>query len=195
MQNETKSRTWTVYPPATRNKAFRLYISKKITLAEIAREVEVSPFTLTNWMTKYKWAEKRRQLAQRLEDDSIAEYRELVSQKKSIVARRHLDLSEKIDDKILDMIGEKEIKEIDLEDTAKIQNIARAAKASTEISARVVGLDHKAESGPGGSNLLVQVNVNPLPDNDDEDPESAPMFDGEEVADPEPEPIPDPDPF
>jgi hypothetical protein len=187
-----------VHPPHVKVKARELYLTTKLTLAEIAGRVAVPLNTVRSWHFHDKWPDERRRLEKDLQERSDFEAARVVQESRVGVMKRHLTVGEKIEDhaeKILDKAteDEKNLKPDDL------LSVSKAFQASGNITGRVVGLDQAGgrAGGPTGVAVLINTNFVPTPSAPQNPPGPDPKSpeDVGDLIDVEPEPDEDEEPF
>lgn len=148
-----------------KSKAFDLYMTRSTTLTEISNQTGVTICTLKYWANREKWVAKRDALLH----DSLASvetrHAETIRRARPKVMDRQLRIAEKLDDHIETTLTSNRLKGANGEeivlDPDSVLTIARAAKASSDISSRVIGIDKRNSKG---NNLFlgpVQFNLSP----------------------------------
>lgn len=141
-----------IYSDTERLKVFELWLMERPSSFEISRRTGVPANTIRAWKKKYHWMEKRRQFLQDLEARYLSELGGIVRRNRPVVMRRHLTMAAKLDDAVS--------KTMDAATNAlppqDLSNLARAAKSSSDIAARVVGLDSTSYQESAASPSLLQ---------------------------------------
>jgi transposase-like protein len=152
------------YPETTKQQCLDEYLFTNKSMEDIARANGVPPGTLRYWHYTYKWREKRQALAKDLEERHGHEIRAVIHENAGKIVRRHVALTEKFDANIMRTLNWAEQLETGIEPEA-LADLGKAIKSSTDVSARLIGLDRKNDHPLQGStfNGPVQINVQSTP--------------------------------
>jgi len=150
------------HSPLTKSRAFKLYVVGNATRNEVADELGVPMDTVQTWIRKEGWTKQRRDLYKTSIQGVLRKCAKIVEEEREAVLRRHIKASGMLEDKIIETLEKLEV--IGPQGgirTDKLLDLAKALKASSEVSSESVGLDRKSDPRGTGIGLIVQVGVNP----------------------------------
>lgn len=138
------------WPLAVKAEAMRLCIEEVRGPKTISAKLNVPFDTVRAWIKTGKWVQQRREVAKSNETAIISRACEVVKRQRASVLERHLMISEALDRALLSKLVDIEVGadgairvspkvKIDL-DPEDLARLARAAKSSSDIAARVVGI-------------------------------------------------------
>jgi len=171
--------------------AFDLYISRRMSIKEIANRIEVPEETIWNWFKRDGWSEKRKKLDREEAENHMAALTKLQHQERGNVMKQDIEISKGLKDEIQKKIDKCEGVDEDGNpkemSTKEIVDLARATKSISSVSARVVGLDKSSAQAPSQPLVSISYGMMPQPIDDDE----GEFMDAEYEAVPSPE-LPEP---
>ena len=153
------------HPPAVRHKVFEMYMAGVKNMKEISAETNVPYSTIIGWHQAENWAAKKQAFARALQADFENEQQKLIIKNRGQVANRHLTVSEKLDNTIVDIIDKSIDENGHTNLTARdISDLGKGFKNSSDPAARVVQLDRSPDDKGNSVNIstaLIQVGVKP----------------------------------
>lgn len=133
-----------------------------MTYKEISKEYGIGIAALCRRVVDNKWAVERKNIQQKAVEITVDDYARMIQKAKIDVSKRHIDITKMVDKTIKAKLkqstnGDKTILEPD-----EIANLARALKASADVSHKVVGITDEIQAGTNIFQGPVQVNINPV---------------------------------
>jgi hypothetical protein len=160
------------YDPKVKANAYELYLTTDLTPKDMSIELCVPEKVILAWAVEGKWMERKQQLELEyfLRADNV--YRRFMADRKPDVAKRHLEIAEKLEKAIGAMV-DLALKDPDNVSPADLKRYAEALSSVTGVSARAVGIGTpqetramaQAAAGGGAQNHkppVLIVNVKPV---------------------------------
>jgi hypothetical protein len=166
---DTHSKNPHPYSPTIRARAFQIYLEQPaVNLKKIVQQLHdefecprLSQATINNWYNKDKWVARRRGLLERLGREAEESCMAIIRDNRAKIMREHLNTSDLVRRRAEELM-ENGVK-LDRSQARALNDISRAAKNGSDMSARVVGLDKEARSSAGQQSTLVQWNFHVEP--------------------------------
>lgn len=164
--------TKTNYDPQVKAEAYRLYLTTDLTPKDMAIELQVPEKVILAWAVDGKWLERKQRLELEYLLKADNEYRRFMADRRPDVAKRHLEISEKIERAIGAMI-DLALKDPDNMSAADLKRLAESLSSVTGVSSRAVGIgtpeaaktmalaQQTSEGGGNGKQPVLIFNLKP----------------------------------
>lgn len=144
---------------------FQKYLTGRQTMAELAKESAISRYTIQTWINREHWAAKKKKFEAEVEAAYEAECLRLIAINKGKVMNRHLKVSEELENQVMSkLVQSKTTKGETKAEPRELQELGNALNRSSQVSARVVGIDRSANAAGGAVNItgsIVQLGMRP----------------------------------
>lgn len=149
-------------------RAYKLYLSGKIPIAEISKQVEVSEATIKKWISDGGWRDRKTAIHQEIMSDVESEIRQKSGEVRFEFLDRQLDICRQLENRILEKLRKKtpEGKPTYINDRQLVR-YSNAFKNVSERVAQLLGLDYQHDQNDPlsllnrGNRTLVIVGAQP----------------------------------
>jgi transposase-like protein len=151
------------YDPKVKAKAYELFLTTDLSMTDIAIDLGISSKVVASWSRQGKWMNRKKEVEMELFKSAESDYRALVVQNRVPVVKRHLRISEKVEESIERVLDEI-LKDEGIPNDMKVKRMAEALSVVSAVSARAAGVTDR----PFSDNLdedgnkkvpLIMVNV------------------------------------
>ena len=129
------------YDPKVKAKAYELFLNTDLDLTDIAIDLGISSKVVASWSRAGKWRDRKKDLEMELFNSAEDKYRALIVQKRVPTIERHLEVSQKIEEKIGEAVDT-----IDVDNPKQLMDLKRAAEAmsaTANVSARAAAISDR----------------------------------------------------
>ena len=138
--------------------AYQLYVTTNLGSEQVAKRIGIPTPVISKWALDGKWKEKKENFFKTMMQNVDEQLTAIVKTQRPKIIERHLELSEKLDARIMEHLDDEMVKRIK---PLELKALAGAGKDSADIAARVVGLDKQEQFQRTTPNTLVVVNLKP----------------------------------
>jgi hypothetical protein len=143
-----------LYDPKVMTEAFKMYLNTTMTPHDIAIQLGVPIKALRGWIRKGDWVGRKKQEVEKLLEAELIQYREFLAANRLPTAKRHLELSSKLESAIDNLVDRSLNRDPDsnelmdsikeLKDLAGLyRTLTEAFGAASAVGARAVGLSDR----------------------------------------------------
>ena len=159
----------TISNPEVLQKCFDMWL-RKVSYAEICRQMGVRETELRHWRKRYKWQEARQRIADTLMEQVVTDYSTLQKAERVPLVTRQTKLQGKLDS-VITRLGDKleRGEYVDPKLIKAVKDLATASKNTLDSGMRITGMDKKDHQEPSKLGLmtinatgLVQVGLGPI---------------------------------
>lgn len=143
IQEEQEGSELRLYSPEKKAQAYELYLISGLNQREISMELAIPVSTISSWIQKGRWRDRKIQIEKELFEIAESKYRKFIIEEKLPTAKRHLEAAKGIEEKIKAVVDK-----IDTRSSQADVKLVRAAKAlsdASNVSARAVSLSDKPQ--------------------------------------------------
>ena len=140
-----------------RNRAFDMYMARN-SLADIGEAIGVCAATVARWRDRYKWNKFLDEFESKAEEQWRKQAARLINEERPQILARQIETTRALDTHLKNKLDPDRFV-----DSEELQRLASAAKSSSDISSRIIGLGAKDNTTNVNVGLLVsQGGVRPV---------------------------------